>query len=165
MGLDQYLQASKYVSGYKHHDDDTKAEYKTLAEMFGVGEYVDPDSPSASVEFTVAYWRKANQIHQWFVENVQDGVDECKPHYVSREQLAELRDLCKLVLGVRTKVGVNVSAADRVAAEKLPPISGFFFGSEDIDEWYWAQLTDTVKQIDRVLTLPEEWSLKYQSSW
>ena len=25
----------------------------------------------------IASWRKANAIHKWFVDNVQDGVDDC----------------------------------------------------------------------------------------
>jgi hypothetical protein len=38
----------------------------------------------------VMYWRKANQIHKWFVDNVQDGVDDCKEYWVSEEKLQEL---------------------------------------------------------------------------
>ena len=26
----------------------------------------------------VAYWRKFNALHNWFVQNCQDGVDECQ---------------------------------------------------------------------------------------
>ena len=37
----------------------------------------------------VGYWRKANQIHKWFVDNVQDGVDDCGEYKVTKEQLIE----------------------------------------------------------------------------
>ena len=49
----------------------------------------------------------------------------------------------------------------------LPPQAGFFFGSYDIDEWYWQDIKDTIKKIDRVLALPEmsKLSFYYTSSW
>jgi cysteine desulfurase len=50
------------------------------------------------VSIVAVYWRKANQIHAWFVQNVQEGVDECERHWVPREKLVELRDLCLDVL-------------------------------------------------------------------
>lgn len=51
-----------------------------------------------NVREQVIYWRKSNQVHNWFVVNAQDGEDNCQPHSVSREQLEELRDLCRAVL-------------------------------------------------------------------
>ena len=30
----------------------------------------------------VAYWRKANAIHRWFINNIADGVDNCEPFEV-----------------------------------------------------------------------------------
>ena len=50
--------------------------------------------PSAEL----AYWRKANQIHKWFVDNVQEGVDNCGEYYVSHEKLQELLDTVNNVL-------------------------------------------------------------------
>ncbi len=35
----------------------------------------------------VGYWRKANQIHNWFVKNVQGGVDDCGYYGVTKEKL------------------------------------------------------------------------------
>lgn len=184
MGLDMYLRASQYVSGYSFRAEEDQAVYTRLVEQFGVGDFVDPETPSASVEFTVGYWRKANQIHQWFVKNVQGGEDECKPHYVSREQLRELRDLCQQALTtakitsevveqeVLTPEGVKpteitirtVTNADEVA-ELMPTQSGFFFGGTEYDEWYLNDLEDTITQIDRVLKMPDSWDFEYQSSW
>jgi len=39
----------------------------------------------------IGYWRKANAIHGWFVRNCADGVDECQPIAVSRDDLTALR--------------------------------------------------------------------------
>jgi hypothetical protein len=185
MGLDMYLRASKYVSGYSFRGEEESKVYARLVEMFDVQEYVDPDTPSGNVEFTVAYWRKANHIHQWFVDNVQGGEDECKPHYVSREQLRELREVCLRVLWLPTKsrtvegnviregrisvekrkVGLLTEAAQREAADLLPTQSGFFFGGTEYDHWYLEDVKRTVEQLDRALSMPDDWSFEYQSSW
>lgn len=103
----------------------------------------------------VGYWRKANQIHQWFVQNVQNGVDECEKHSVTKEQLLELREACSAVLMDKDK-----------AAYILPTQGGFFFGSTDYDEWYLGDLEETIKIIDRATALIDEgWDITYQSSW
>ena len=78
MGLDMYLSAKKYL--WSFNDADTQVA-KEIQEKINVNRRVK------EVVIEAAYWRKANQIHNWFVENIQDGMDECKPHYVSREQL------------------------------------------------------------------------------
>ena len=187
MGLDMYLRASKYVSGYEFRGEEEVKEYRRLVRMFGMRKFADPETPSATVEFTVAYWRKANQIHNWFVEFVQGGEDECNPHLVSRDQLKELRDLCQKVLesselipgevhtgtiysaehpkgAVQLAPGQIVSDP-RTAHELLPTQEGFFYGNQDYDEWYWEDLKNTVEQLDRALGLGEEWDFEYQSSW
>ena len=40
----------------------------------------------------MGYWRKANAVHNWFVDNVQDGNDGCKHYWVSKEDLQKLLD-------------------------------------------------------------------------
>jgi hypothetical protein len=103
----------------------------------------------------VMYWRKANAIHNWFVENVQDGIDECEPHDVTVDQLKELRDLCYEVLK-------NPERAENL----LPTSSGFFFGSTAYDEWYQNYLKNTVEELNLVLEdATETDTFVYQSSW
>lgn len=168
MGLDMYLRAEKYVSGWQHNKDEEVNEYERLVSLYGMEDFVLEQSPSAFVQFTVGYWRKANQIHSWFVRECQGGVDECQPTDVSIDKLKELQGLCQHALGVRQKVGVNVKAARHTAIEVLPPTSGFFFGSEDVDEWYWEQLEATVTVVNKCIALnkaPGYWSFIYQSSW
>lgn len=46
----------------------------------------------------IGYWRKANAIHRWFVENVQNGEDDCRDYFVTKEQLTELLNLVNQVL-------------------------------------------------------------------
>ena len=183
MGLDMYLLATKYVSGWEHRRD---PEFARLVEMFGV---TPPgNSPSFNVSATVGYWRKANAIHKWFVDNVQDGKDDCGDYDVSREDLIRLRDACRKVLGsVVTEPGrvdtgstyypdgrtehhheagevvTNTEAAKAI----LPTTSGFFFGGTDYDKFYLDNLRKTADLIDGLLSNPalEGWDFQYHSSW
>ena len=98
-----------------------------------------------------AYWRKANQIHRWFVNNVQEGVDDCGIYEVYGEQLLELVELCRRVLA-------DHSLADSL----LPSQEGFFFGSTEYDEYYFADLESTIEQLEDVE--PDTW-YEYSSSW
>jgi len=110
---------------------------------------------TATLQVQVAYWRKANQIHKWFVDHVQDGNDNCEEYRVTRDQLQLLLDNCKLVL-------MNKEEAKTL----LPRQEGFFFGSYEYDEFYWYDIQDTIDQIEKILNeYPEEWDFQYQSSW
>ena len=86
MGLDMYL--NRCYSKYRKSDgtfsdnwDDSKFD------MYG-------RSNRVTFSEQVGYWRKANHIHKWFVDNVQDGKDDCHEYYVSIKKLHELRDTC-----------------------------------------------------------------------
>ena len=98
-------------------------------------------------------WRKSNQIHKWFVDNVQYGNDDCNRYEVSKEQLQELQNLCKKVLNNH-----------ELAKELLPTQSGFFFGPTEYDEFYFQDLEYTIKEIDKLLKLDYHW-YEYFSSW
>lgn len=116
---------------------------------------------------TAIYWRKANQIHRWFVENVQYGEDDCRAYEVNVEQLIELRNACekvinasKLVPGTHVNGYINgnpnienalVIEDPTVAMELLPNGGGFFFGSQEYDEWYLDDLKRTMSGIDAIL--------------
>ena len=112
--------------------------------------------PNSPKDKEAAYWRKANQIHQWFVKNVQDGVDDCEIHNeVTRDVLEELLDTCRIV------------AEDPSRAEELlPSQSGFFFGSTAYDEGYFLDITDTIEILERVIEETNfETEMIYYLSW
>jgi len=153
MGLDMYLNASKYLSDYNEADKDAKeAMLKLFPEL---QDYLKNSGFNfKKVTAEVGYWRKANAIHNWFVQNVQEGEDNCKSYSVGREDLAKLYELCQQVL-----------ADNSLAGKLLPPTNGFFFGSTELDEYYFDDLRSTIEIIDRVLALPEGWWIEYESSW
>lgn len=151
MGLDQYLNAKRYVSQYS--DKELSESVNTIARPKTGG------MPVKGITCEAMYWRKANAIHDWFVQNVQNGNDDCGEYPVSREQLEDLVEDCKKVL-----------ADHSLAAELLPPCAGFFFGSTQLDEWYFANLQDTIDSITKVLedTSGDDlgfWDFTYYSSW
>lgn len=57
------------------------------------GKFDSNDIYENSVE--VGYWRKAVEIHRWFVDAVQGGKDNCEYYEVSKEKLETLLNLCK----------------------------------------------------------------------
>ena len=153
MGLDQYLYAKKYTSESTIFN---KLEiFNQLKETICTDvAFLTKKTPSISVEIKVGYWRKSNQIHQYFVDNCQGGEDDCRISYVDRDKLVELLDLCKQVL-------VDHSQAE----DLLPAQSGFFFGNTEYNEYYYSDLSDTVEILENALKMGDDWSFYYQSSW
>jgi len=104
----------------------------------------EPDRAYETVLEEVGYWRKANHIHRWFVEHIQDGKDDQGSYEVTREDLLSLRRLCEKVL-----------KNPKRARELLPTTSGFFFGSTEYGESYFEDLKDTISIIDAALSVLE----------
>jgi len=153
MGLDMYLTAAKTIYNYTHNSAKERKQFARTVKAAALEPLISPESLWLDVRLRVAYWRKSNQIHNWFVQNVQGGIDECQSSYVSREDLQTLVDLCKEVLEQPDK-----------AAELLPVESGFFFGATDYGEWYFDDLRDTIAQLEPLLQV-EGVAFYYQASW
>lgn len=143
------------------------------------------------IEEEVGYWRKANHIHKWFVDNVQDGKDDCGTYEVTDEQLTELLSICKRVKeatqlkdsvikngevwenGIRMPVFEDgkVIVNPEIAKELLPTASGFFFGGTNYDEWYMKDIDNTINVIEKLMTEKEpgkdyiNGDIYYHSSW
>lgn len=182
MGLDMYLEAETLVYWGKHADP-------RFAQI-SAATLVKPDagSPWFTVSAPVAYWRKCNAVHKWFVDHVQGGEDNCGRYPVSREQLEALRSVCLYVVDTVETVGGDVKdgtthypdgrviqhshvgqvvAQPEVAAARLPTQPGCFFGSTDYDERYLADLRHTVAMLTHVLNDPAlaSWEFYYRASW
>ena len=150
MGLDMYLTGRRYV--WESNPDSTdNAITEALNKVPTLGH---KGKRIKGIEVEAMYWRKANAIHKWFVDNVQDGEDECQEHYVSREQLYELRDTC-----------LNALYDPDNAQKYLSPSAGFFFGSTEVDDWYFNALRETIKGLNECLEMDKAWSFYYCSSW
>lgn len=152
MGLDMYLNKRTYVGAeYRHRN------------IKGSIEITKDDKP-VQIKFDrisyiterVGYWRKANQIHNWFVKNVQGGKDDCGHYEVSKEQLQKLFEDCKKVKENQT-----------VAADVLPTKPGFFFGSTEYDDYYMDDIDATIEMIGPLIEEISDYdiSIEYTSSW
>lgn len=158
-----------YDTKYSHWDTEHRYGYKRIAEQVG-------------------YWRKANHIHDWFVNNIQDGEDDCDYHReVTKADLEELLDICETVLKscelvegkinngyhsengrmVPTIVNGKYVKDPSVAEELLPTTEGFFFGGTDYDEYYVDSIENTIDIITKVLETTdfEKEMVYYISSW
>lgn len=136
----------------------------------------------------VGYWRKANHIHNWFVENVQDYEDDCDYHNeVTKEILEELLKICTTVLDSCELVEAQVQNGETykdgewipimedgylvkdptVAEELLPTQSGFFFGDTTYNKWYVEDIKETIQIIEKVLKTTDfsKEMIYYISSW
>jgi len=145
MGLDMYLNAKKYLYD-KPEEDAVK-----VSNVAGAG-----NMRLKELNYEAMYWRKANAIHAWFVENVQNGVDDCGEYYVDRDKLEGLMNECAMVIADPSR-----------AEELLPTQSGFFFGETAYGDWYMEGLKATYEGLKELLDQPMggEWSFTYQSSW
>lgn len=189
MGLDMYLyKINNKVLPYKDESiwdlKETNSElYEKLRPYMLKTEYGNYDT----ITEEIGYWRKANQIHNWFVENVQDGVDDCSSYIVSKEKLEELLDICKQVQAsinlidgtVRNgqimkdgEIVDNIEPGKQivntvVAEELLPTCSGFFFGSTDYDQWYAEDINNTIEILENVLKEFDfdNYTILYSASW
>lgn len=154
MGLDMYLGAKIYFSKYDEADADT---LRNLRQTPGL-----PDgfmNSHITLEATVAQWRKANQIHKWFVGRCQGGHDDCQTSYVSRDDITDLIMLCKNVLA-------NKELGESYASQYLPTESGFFFGGTAYDQYYYQDLEDTIKMLQPLLGDEyQKCSFTYHASW
>ncbi len=173
--------------------DIPRKDYRDFYSQFNDTKYWSWDTehkyPNVMIMEQVGYWRKANHIHDWFVNNVQDGIDDCDYHNeVTKEVLEELLDICHQVVAnsklIDAKV-VNGYTFDSnfnevcnyvdgkkiedpsVAEALLPTCSGFFFGGTDYDEWYLEDVKDTIEIIQTILETTdfENQMIYYCSSW
>ena len=181
MGLDMYLSKKTYVKQWSHIEPENQYQ----VEVKKGGEPVTSIKPErvSYVTEQVGYWRKFNALHNWFVENCQDGRDECQESYVDREKLEELivtLHEVKNILetspkkkvqvkngwsnGEDTFVEIEVVSDSEKLDDLFPTSSGFFFGGTEYDEYYEEQVNETIELITELLK-DETGDYYYQSSW
>lgn len=153
MGLDMYLYRRTYIgSKYEHNDAKVDVDITLRGERL----QIDPKRLTYIYE-EMGYWRKANAIHGWFVDNYAKGNDECQQIYVPIEGLRKLLSICRKVMAIRD---------NDYSMEELPPKEGFFFGGYEIDEYYYNQLEETEAILEHLLNTDNKHSdYIYQASW
>ena len=180
MGLDMYV-------NIRHKNTQSKLDaYEAWEQKYSYEEFQrlteeqkeeyrnsEPEYDDEMYGKELMYWRKANQIHNWFVQNCQNGVDDCERYVITVADLKKLKELCEKILTmtevkqelrptypngwfsepvhVMQDVRLLTEEGIKFASEHLPSRSGFFFGSTDYDDWYVLELKNTVEQINDTL--------------
>ena len=169
MGLDMYLHAEKYISRNDYNSFDretmdfppTNPLFDTLISATESENLIDKaDWTGIKVEIPVGYWRKANAIHGYIVQNHAGGVDECQRIQLTADDLRVLRDLCLEVINHH-----HDSGSTTMAESILPTSQGFFFGSYAYDEYYYQDLRHTIDICNRALSESDCDYFIYQASW
>jgi len=116
-------------------------------------------------EITVryAYWRKANHIHKYFVDNF--GFKENNTKYdCEYDKLMIFKDV----------LGDLLSSKSKNLAEKiLPRMKGHYFGDQSIDEYsadslYWNDLEYTFKilnDLENIINIFANTKILYKAHW
>lgn len=198
MGLDMYLTRKIYFGGeYEHNNisfDNLKENEKKLTIKQEIVNYKTKEVTKTNtislstkdintIESRIGYWRKANAIHKWFVDNVQDGNDNCEEHWVSEEKIEELYKLCIKVMTIKEKILTYIDDEKSITDEKikkddleklielLPSQKGFFFGSTNYDEYYFYDVENTIEICSKCLDISKNnentfySDFYYRSSW
>lgn len=159
MGLDMYIYKVKKTNHTK--DELLEIDQDILSTDSKAEEFLPLDQPYPenfadfySIFTKVAYWRKFNALHNWFVTNVQVGIDDCGYYELDKDILIDLLETL-----LNTKSENNPS--------EMMPVSGFFFGSTDVDEYYWERIEKAIDEISNLIenTKWDKERLFYTSSW
>ena len=155
MGLDMYLYAKQFVASSDWESEDNRKKVKSIARLMKGTKFLFDDLQFAEVKLQIAYWRKANHIHKYFIDKCAGGKDECQNMHVDVDHLKDLLNRCETVLKDKSK-----------ARELLPTQSGFFFGGTDYDQWYYEDIEDTIPTLQKILKNAQDtWEFEYRASW
>lgn len=150
MGLDMYLEGRRYLSPT---DEGTAPARKAVAAAIG---FEPPASKPGgepelmevvAVSVRVGYWRKSYPLHQWFVDNVQEGHDDCRPAYVSDSVLRELQARLE-----------QVRSAPESVSEHFVVEEGEALDEDEID--FALDVLSHARRLQEA-----GWDLYYRSSW
>lgn len=134
MGLDMFLYGVEYIPASNPYNN-------------------EPPRKKQIIKTEEMYWRKANHIHRWFVDNVQNGIDDCDFYELDHYKLERLKRDCEYVI-----------AHPEEAEDILPTQEGCFFGETEYDEYYFNSCKETIEAIDKIMELNYDW-YEYISSW
>ena len=184
MGLDMYLDKEIYI-GANYDFNGIGGEINLTRKGNKIP--VNFNKVRSIVEEGI-YWRKANQIHKWFVDNVQDGNDNCGRYYVDKETLRSLLETINTLFEkvsryidlsnidfdkadeteFNTQLYTHKDVIEEICGNLLPSQSGFFFGGIAYDFFYFYDLDYTKRKLEELLeSAGDDYDIHfyYHSSW
>ncbi|MGL5958681.1 MAG: hypothetical protein ACRCZZ_08870 [Phocaeicola sp.] len=143
MGLDMYLFKAKLSPSQQKVIDKNGVNSMEASKIYRA---VTWDSHLDEV----VYWRKASAIHDWFVSNIQNGVDECYEYAVSIDELYHLKSVCEQALETRDM-------------KHLPSRPSTFVSYQR----YWDSIESTTEVLQDILSdkIDDDEVYIYSSSW
>ena len=143
--------------------------------------------------YELAYWRKFNALHKWFVDNVQDGNDDCGDYRLTKAKLEEILEILddladNIILKNGTVINGYIIKRSKIfkkyrqipnkekgkviknwkyCRDKLPTYNGTMFGSLDYNEYYYNNVVsarDRIREILQRCDVDNE-EIYYSSSW
>lgn len=160
MGLDMYFYATNSFGNFH------ESEVDKIYQMLDLPLFLEIPPPYIEARLQVGYMRKANHIHNWIIENLANGLDECQIIYLSVDDLKPLKEACEKVIDIyktRGEEWLNVLAPDI-----LPTRAGFFFGSYDYDEGYiqgCKEFLEIYKLMSNHFFVEKGYTFHYEASW
>lgn len=137
MGLDASLNVRKYL-------DDEPGLTNLIKEKMNYWDF----EPSY-IEFKVVYWRKAWQIHDFFIDHTSDPEDGTS-FFIERELIMDLYD----------KVCTILKEPER-ALEIIPDTCA--------DDWYFSQIKNTKVSLEKLFNsefwIDDFYEFYYEASW
>lgn len=189
MGLDMYLYASKYESKSQWRLKEGEDIEKVAKEFYPEDlhkraiQHIKDNFLSKQTRYQIGYWRKFNALHCCFEKQYEDK-DLIHGIYISKGSIEELIEKFETILeNLKTcpklkkevKIGWDkdgdimktIEVYDsKVALELLPPGDGFFYGPQNIDEYYKENIEYSIELFKECLELIEKgYDIIYDASW
>lgn len=121
----------------------------------GLDMYLAKQVYNENEDETVCYWRKANQIFNFFEKEFGE-IENCQCYEVDRGMLKDLYDICKYISDEYEDVS-NLwdfeQSEDFIqyCKNNLPTCEGFFFGSTEYNESYFITVSRTAEELAHIL--------------
>ena len=153
MGLDMWLYKKSYVKNSDYMKPEEKYDISIKKNGKDV-EHINKDNIAYITE-EIGYWRKFNALHNYIVANHQDGVDDCRDTYLTKNDLEKL-------LNILLEIQKDHNKADAL----LPTTPGFFFGGTEYGDYYFNQIDYTVELLSKYTSVDNSnCEFTYSSSW
>ena len=171
MGLDQYITIRHKSTNAAY----TKFNnYWNLSDEERAGKR-EPKDPAA--DLIIGYFRKHHSIHKWFVNNIQNGNDDCGRYEIQLKDIENLKELCEEILSHVTKekrepkfyTGSDgeqheVWQMDKytvdeegkeIIDEKLPSHHQSIYDTKYTDDYFWT-LENAIEVLGKVIYICQE---------
>ena len=146
-----YKKALDFFNAVPDISEEMDKELTALKEKFPDVETFENSNLFEQIEDFSYYWRKANHIHAFFVNNVQAGDDDQGMYEVTEEHLLHLKSLLESAISTYDSVELSEEEKNEELEEILPCQEGFFFGDTSYDEYYHEDNKGTLEYVNLVL--------------